>query len=72
MKKVEILTTFRSGGQSFYAGEVRFVQPDAAVRFCRNGWAKDVSGELPTEAPNTAPQVLSISDGVHAAASESA
>jgi len=71
MKRIEILSNFRSGGRNFYAGEIRIVHPDEAAHFCKSGWAKDLGGELHVGTPDTKSKVLSVDDGVHASGSDS-
>lgn len=72
MKRIEIIKNFRSGGTGYFAGEIRHVTPEQAGHFCSSGWAKDLSGEIPTGKPDTSPKKLQVSDGVHAAESDAA
>lgn len=65
MKRIHILTKFRSGGVSYYPGELRVVTPEQAGHFCACGWAKDADGELETGSPDLSPKQLTVTDGVH-------
>ncbi len=61
MNRIEITQTFKHGGQTFHAGEIRFVSPEDAGYFCGLGWAK--AGDVPTAAPNAAPVTLEVHKG---------
>jgi hypothetical protein len=65
MKRIQILTNFRSGGVSYYQGELRVVTAEQAGHFCACGWAKDADGELATGVPDISPKQLTVADGVH-------
>ena len=46
--KIEALTTFLDGRDRFELGDVRTVSDEDGARFCAAGWAKDISGAVPT------------------------
>jgi hypothetical protein len=64
MKRIELLTDVRHNG-SYYKGEVRVVPEDVAGLFCNAGWAKDLTGELATPAPDLAEKELDVQNGTH-------
>lgn len=64
MKRIEILTRFKHGTGSYYPGEVRVVEESDAGLFCGNGWARDISGDIPTGSATPADVKLSIDHGV--------
>ena len=71
-KWIDIKKNFRSGGENYFAGERLFEPTEKAVRWIKAGWASDVSGELPTGAPDTTPKTLEVQDGIHDASSDKA
>jgi hypothetical protein len=52
-KQIEVLELFRDGGELYRAGEVRVVSEVDAAYYCGAGWARDVSGDIPTGARDT-------------------
>ena len=58
MVKIEVLSLFRRGHDTFHPGEVRMVDEADAAHFCRSGWAK--SADLPTGTPDTAEKTLEV------------
>ena len=58
MKKIEVLTRFKHAGQTFYAGELRFVTPEEAGYFCGLGWAK--ADGIRSGTPDTSPKTLEV------------
>jgi hypothetical protein len=58
MKRIEILQTFKHGGQTFHAGEVRLVSPEDAGYFCGLGWAK--AEGIATGTPDTSEKTLEV------------
>ena len=44
--RIEILTTFKEGTETFHKDDVRTVSDDDGARFVANGWAKDVAGRV--------------------------
>lgn len=63
MTRIEVIQTFKHGGQTFHAGEVRLVSPEDAGYFCGLGWAK--SDGLATGSPDTSPKTLEVQNGKH-------
>lgn len=64
MKTIEVLDTFFADGQRFHEGEIRKVSAERAGRYCACGWARDISGEIPTAAPDTTPKTLDVENVV--------
>ncbi len=58
MKRIEIVQTFKHGGQIFHAGEVRMVTPEDCGYFCGLGWAK--AEDVATGTPDTSPKTLEV------------
>lgn len=58
MKRIEVLQTFKHGGQIFHAGEVRLVTPEDAGYFCGLGWAK--AEGLATGTVDTSEKTLNV------------
>lgn len=71
-KWIDIAKDFKSSGDDYYKGERIFESEEKALRWIKAGWAKDVSGELPTGVPDTAPKTLEVQSGVHGVASTKA
>jgi hypothetical protein len=67
MKTIEIVQTFKHGGQTFYQGERRVVSEGDAGYFCGLAWAKDLAGETPTGEPDLSPKKLIVQNGRHKA-----
>lgn len=60
----DALTTFLHGRTSYNQGE-RCKAPAEEVRyFCEQGWAKELSGQVPTAAPHTGDAALAIPNTV--------
>ena len=53
--KVEFLDEFRSGGRLFHEGDTLTVEDAFGARMCKNGFAKDVEGKVPTGEQPSAP-----------------
>jgi hypothetical protein len=64
MKRIEILTDVKDDG-GYYKGEVRMVTPEKAGYLCGVGWARDVSGEIPTLQPDLTEKTLSVQSAQH-------
>lgn len=60
--KVEILTSFGHHGKEFIEGEQRVVSDAEGNYFCRAGWAKDLSGVVPTGNPGPSEVILEVQD----------
>lgn len=58
MVKIEVLTLFRRGHDTFHPGEIRMVDEADAAHFCRAGWAR--AAGLETGTPDTAPKTLDV------------
>jgi hypothetical protein len=58
MLKIEVLSLFRKGHDTFHPGELRMVSPEDAAHFCRAGWAK--AAGLETGTPDTAEKTLEV------------
>lgn len=58
MKRIEVLQTFKHGGQTFHAGEIRMVSPEDAGYFCGLGWAK--AEGLATGVADTSEKTLDV------------
>lgn len=58
MVRIEVLSLFRRGHDTFYPGEIRFVDDADAAHFCRSGWAR--SAEFETGTPDTADKTLDV------------
>jgi hypothetical protein len=69
MKRIEILTDVKDAGERYYKGEQRMVTPEKAGYFCGLGWARDVSGEIETGAPDTSEKQLDVHSVRHVIAS---
>jgi hypothetical protein len=63
--KIEALTTFLDGRDRFEAGDVRTVSDEDGARFCAAGWAKDISGTVPTGDAATGSADLAIHNATH-------
>jgi hypothetical protein len=64
MKRIEILTDVKDDG-GYYKGEIRHVTPEKAGYLCGVGWARDLSGELPTGTPDLTDKTLSVQNATH-------
>lgn len=60
--KVEILTSFTHKGENFILDDQRTVSDADGEYFCRAGWARDLSGTIPTGNPGPADVVLEVQD----------
>jgi hypothetical protein len=58
MKRIEVIQTFKHDSQTFHAGEIRVVTPEAAGYFCGLGWAK--ADGLTTGAADTSEKTLDV------------
>lgn len=58
MTRIEVIQTFKHGGQTYHAGEVRLVSPEDAGYFCGLGWAK--AEGLAAGTPDTSPKTLEV------------
>lgn len=58
MVKIEVLTLFRRGYDTFHPGEIRMVDAADAAHFCRCGWARSV--EFETGTPDTSEKTLEV------------
>lgn len=58
MVRIEVLTLFRRGHDTFYPGEIRMVDAADAAHFCRAGWAR--SAEFETGTPDTSDKTLDV------------
>ena len=58
--KIEALTTFLDGRDRFELGDIRTVSDEDGARFCAEGWAKDISGTVPTGDATTGTADLAI------------
>lgn len=67
--KIEILSLIKHDGQEYLAEEVRKVAPDLARYFCKNGWARDLSGQIATGEPDTKPKTLTVGSAEHGSTS---
>lgn len=65
MKRIEMLADVKDDG-SYYLGEIRVVSDEKAEYFCRNGWAKDPSGQLVTGKPDLKDKTLDVVSSTHA------
>ena len=64
MKRIEILTDVKDDG-GYYKGEIRMVTPEKAGYLCGVGWARDLSGELPTGTPDLTEKTLAVQNAKH-------
>ena len=62
--KIECLTTFLDGTDTFEADDERTVSDDRGARFVANGWAKDVAGRVATGSAVTVDSKLAINNSV--------
>ena len=58
MVRIEVLSLFRKGHDTFHPGEIRMVAEGDAAHFCRAGWAK--AADLPTGTPDTSEKTLEV------------
>lgn len=66
MKRIEMLTDVKDDG-GYIKGEVRLVTAEKAGYFCGLGWARDLTGELATAAPDISEKKLEVQGSKHAA-----
>lgn len=67
---IEVLTSFTSKGREFIANERRFVSANDGARWCGLGWARDLTGEVPTGEVDTSPKRLEIEGARHASTAQ--
>lgn len=60
----DALTTFLDGRTKYHQGERCKAPADDVRRFCANGWAKELSGQVPTSAPHAGEAALAIPNTV--------
>lgn len=58
--KIEILTTFKYQGQTFTKEEVRIMDDEITTKFCKFGWAKDLSGQVETGSTDNTDTQISV------------
>jgi hypothetical protein len=63
--KIEILQTFKDGALVYTADDKITVSDDDGVRFCANGWARDMAGDTATGTPDTSPKTLVVKSIKH-------
>lgn len=64
MKRIEMLTDVKDP-PGYVKGEIRVVSPETAGYFCGLGWARDVTGEIKTGAPDTSDKTLNVQSVRH-------
>jgi len=62
-KLIEPLVVFRSKGREYRPGERVYVTTEQCAHFCKQGWARDVSGEVATEHAAPADVSLNVESG---------
>lgn len=62
--KIEALTTFLDGRERFEQGDIRTVDDGRGTRLVAAGWARDVSGDVPTGPAASGPADLEIHNAV--------
>lgn len=58
MVRIEVISLFRRGYDTFHPGEIRMVDAADAEHFCRAGWAK--ATEFATGAADTSAKTLEV------------
>lgn len=71
-KWIDITVDFKSGGEQYFAGERLYQSVDKADSWVKAGWAKDLTGEVATGAPDTSPKQLEVASTTHDAAASNA
>ena len=61
MKRIQMLNDVKDTDGVYLKGEVRLVTPEKCGYFCGVGWAKDLTGEVPTAELDTSPKELVVS-----------
>lgn len=62
--KIEALTPFLDGTDRFEAGDIRTVSDERGYKFIAHGWAKDVSGQVTSDAASPESVDLNIQNSV--------
>lgn len=70
--RVEALTRFKHGRETWEHGDIRTVADDLGTYFCDCGWAKDLDGNIPTGSPGPTDVILTPASVVHGLETESA
>ena len=70
--KIEVIIKggFMHEGVKYEAEDVKTVSDELGDYFCRAGWAKDLSGVVPTATPNLNETVLLVENNNHSTAME--
>lgn len=63
--RIELIRTVKHGGHTYTQGDVITADAGLGTYFCSCGWAKDVTGQVPTAQAATEPVTLDVHSTSH-------